>query len=264
MVVVVLAGCAGGSTGSSDALATHPVEVNDQLGGIRGTVVDEAIRPIANATVHMTNPARNTTTDSNGVFAFDLVPPGSRFLVASRLGYHATQSSVEVAAGQVVPSRIALVVDVSPVPYHVTLPFHGFIEFWGGIAQFGVELLVPGVGGLCNCYYHFTPDANLTTLVFEATWDYTTPDPTGAMDDQFYWSVGQEDQASDMLETGYCADPCRANISLAKYLAGSEVTAYLQGPDEYVTYEQPFDMYITLFYRGPPPKADWSFLKGDK
>jgi len=263
----VLAGCAGKAADDAAAdgstfLAAAPTAAG--RGAISGVVVDEAIRPIAGANVTLGGQLATVRTDANGRFAFDDVAPGFMTLQAKATGYFAIHAPADVKAGETAKVRIQLLADRSPVPYHTTLKFKGFMQLWGGIGQFVVDLAYtsfvdPNGTALCQCYFYFTPDSNLTGLVYEAVWTEATPRPTGAEDKAYYYGVEQD--TSNMIETDYCTSPCRSDISLADYKPVL-TRAFLQGPDLYVSVNQDFELYISLFYRAPQPKG-WSFVNGD-
>jgi len=263
-LAALLSGCSGKAAGqdtTSGFLEAAPAAADK--GAVSGVVVDQAIRPLANANVTL-GKLGSTRTDAQGRFTFNDVDPGFVVLMASAKGYFATQATADVKAGETARVRIQLLADLSPTPYHVTLQFKGFIEAWGGIAQFFVEEAYSTATGngtsLCQCYYKFTPDLNLSGMVLEAVWSDSAPHPTGAEDDQYYTNVNQAD--SDMFEQNYCSSPCRVDVSLGDYKQGAQTEAYMQGPDEYVAVNQDYQMYISLFYRAPQP-AKWSFVAGD-
>src|SRR5690242_2936784 len=128
LALVLAAGCSQPQAESSEgafAGLTDDVEVTATTGAIAGVVVDEAIRPIANATVSLQNPSRNATTDADGRFAFEDLPAGTYFLAASARRHEPTQVSVDVAAGDASAVRILLVASNTAEPYSTTLQFRG-------------------------------------------------------------------------------------------------------------------------------------------
>lgn len=132
-----LAGCTASSGKSSSGTSTPAdfsnlaLEATPTTGVIRGVVVDEAIRPLANATVAIArDPAHVTTTKADGVFGFDNLAPGTYFLQIKRVGYLDVQQSAEVVAGVAEPKavRVQLTRDASFLAYVEATVYDGFIE----------------------------------------------------------------------------------------------------------------------------------------
>lgn len=160
-----LAGCTG-SPGPGDGLP--PADFDDlglqataSTGVIRGIVVDDAIRPIADASILLTPGDKSTATTPAGTFGFDALEPGTYFLRIERAGYNATQTSTEAVAGVAEPPilKVLLTRNPSTVPYIETLQFNGFLSL-------GVAIGITSVG--------------------------TTIDPTlsETLDDHSIWNVG--------------------------------------------------------------------------
>src|SRR5687768_8662219 len=77
---VVLAGCSDDPAppaASDDGTADVEVDEDAKTGAISGVVVDEAIRPIRNATVQLAGKDVNQTTDEHGQFVFQDLEPGT-------------------------------------------------------------------------------------------------------------------------------------------------------------------------------------------
>lgn len=271
MACLVLAGCSGRAANSSGSVTLGdgstvaldgPASAAGK-GGIVGVVVDEAIRPLAGANVTLGQTKATVRSDAQGRFAFADLAPGFYTLSVAAKGFFTVQATADVKAGETYRARVPLQADLSPQPYHQTTKFHGFIEVWGGIAQFFVESVADNELGngtaLCQCIYKFTPDPGLAGLVFEAVWTETVPHPAGQGDNQFYALVSQ--QGSSMFSDHYCSSPCRYDVDLKDYKPGP-TEATLQGPDLYVSFEQDYDMFVTQFYRAPQPTG-WSFVQGD-
>jgi hypothetical protein len=147
LAAAFLAGCAGGSDGGDPPAVDERdfddlgLEASETTGLLRGVVVDDAIRPIANASVRIAGPTpRDTTTNADGLFGFSGLEPGTYFVHASKPGYNATQASADVVAGVADPPivRILLSVNPSTAPYVQTYVFEGFIECSGSFVAFGL------------------------------------------------------------------------------------------------------------------------------
>jgi hypothetical protein len=154
------------------------------------------------------------------------------------------QTAADVLAGETATAKVQMVRDLSPVPYHDVFPFEGFMQAWGTVAQWAVEIVVPTP--LCQCSYTFTPSGNATGLVFEAFWDGTIPDPAGL--GEFYWEI--YDANVDWIESGYCTNPCRAEPSMEGFPQGAPITVRISGPDGWMEYQQQVHVYTTVFYNG--------------
>jgi hypothetical protein len=113
-----LAGCGSPSTSKDGGLseidqgaAGLGVKATATTGVIRGVVIDEAIRPIANANVMLSSTGTNTTTNAQGAFGFEGLEPGSYFLSVSHPLFSTVQASADVVAGVDEPAitRVQLV-----------------------------------------------------------------------------------------------------------------------------------------------------------
>jgi hypothetical protein len=134
LLSTLVAGCTGGGGGGKaqeDPTADLGLEATDTTGVIRGVVVNEAIVPIAGATITLTigSEKRNATSTDAGAFGFDGLAPGTYFLTASKPGFASVQQSADVVAGETEPPlvRVQLVYDPGLRPYWVPYQFEGFI-----------------------------------------------------------------------------------------------------------------------------------------
>ena len=149
VLVALLAGCTQG--GSPDE-ALPPADFTDleleataTTGVIRGIVVDDAIRPIAGASVLLTPGDKTATSTDAGTFGFDALEPGTYFLKVERAGYNATQTSTEVVAGLSEPpiTKVLLSKNPATAPYIEALQFNGFLSL-------GVAIGITSVGTTIN------------------------------------------------------------------------------------------------------------------
>ncbi|HLF16987.1 MAG TPA: DUF2012 domain-containing protein [Candidatus Thermoplasmatota archaeon] len=136
-LVVLLAGCTTGTEQFAGPLAASdpdstdptglataslsPTSQDGLVGSITGTVSDDELRPIANATVSLDD-ATQVTTGAEGSFVFLNVPVGDHRLTAQAPEYVPRGVAVNVADGQAVAVAIMLasIRDLS-VPYHLTV-----------------------------------------------------------------------------------------------------------------------------------------------
>ena len=225
------------------------------LGAIAGVVVDEAIRPVAGAEL-ATSDGRNATSDDNGVFRLGNLEPGLYMLDVQADGFLAAHTSVEVVADETATLKVQLLRDVSPQPYFRTWDYDAYMQAWGTVGQWAVEIIVPTP--LCDCTYTFEPEANVTGIVLEAFWEPTTPDPLAQ--NEFYWEIGSPDL--DWYETGYCHSPCYVLPSMDGYLQGEPLTVRINGPDAGVAYQQQVQVFATTFHNGPVPDG-WSIATAE-
>jgi hypothetical protein len=133
----LLAGCSAGNDDAAkgktadqdfDDLALAATETT---GVIRGVVVDEAIRPLTNATVHLSGTGTGqTTTNADGLFGFAGLEPGPYFLRVEKAGFGPAQASADVVVGVSEPDvvKVLMTADPTTAPYVSAYVFDGFIE----------------------------------------------------------------------------------------------------------------------------------------
>lgn len=194
--VVALAGCTDdGGDPVPDQLAdgAPELEVTDTTGGIRGVVVDEAIRPIKGATVEVTGTDKTFTTAETGLFAFSGLDAGTYFVKASHPLYDQQQQSIDVVAGvpDPTPMKFLLTRVILANPYLTTEKFDGYIVCSAGHPEVGyseecgegagvpcVAAPIPcgRVGGQDNNqvqYDFYIDNLNVSTIVIEMSWEPT-------------------------------------------------------------------------------------------
>lgn len=180
---VLLAGCAGAAPPAEEAGPTgeipdEPSDVTDELGAIRGVVVDDSAYPIANASVVLEttglDPAEidNTTTDEAGAFRFRLVEPGTYRVRVAHAAYFETATIVQVAAGEVAEPRVLISFRPRDVPYVELRIMNGAT----GCDSVGLVVTFAVLGDACPAAGPETGySANLSDswryAVWELTWD---------------------------------------------------------------------------------------------
>ena len=136
-LAVALAGCGApaapsGANEGADGLDELALEATATTGVLRGVAVDDAIRPVANASVVARGPAgeRTATTSADGLFGFDGLAPGTWFVSVGKLAYEDAQVSAEVVAGVADPPvlKVLLVFLPGEVPFFTEVKVEAFVQ----------------------------------------------------------------------------------------------------------------------------------------
>jgi hypothetical protein len=134
LLAVVLAGCSGSSRSDLPEDVDVPVvDVTEDTGGIRGVVIDPAIRPVADANVTLIGPdgARMAGTSSaeDGTFTFDGLAAGLYILEARHPMHRGAQATAAVEAGVQPPvTRIVLQPRFSEAPFTLQFRHDGYFD----------------------------------------------------------------------------------------------------------------------------------------
>lgn len=180
LALVGLAGCAEEAApeeASDSEAAFEGLEgnVSDDTGLIRGIVLDDAIVPVAQATITLQGEGRSITSNEEGAFLFDLLAPGTYFLTVEKLGYNTTQTSASVEAGNPRPEivKVRLVQDKANQPFVEAAQFDGFIMCSGRAVVIGLAVCsTVGVGDddfIRNYEPSFRPHFIQSELVWKST-----------------------------------------------------------------------------------------------
>ncbi len=132
LVIVAFAGCSEGKGGQAEDDPFTGVDVgpiDEGKGVIRGVVVDQTIRPIAEATVAMQDGSQEVTTNQNGLFVLSNIEPGNHFLTVSKTGYSKVQQNVEVEAGVGEPPAVRVLLErlEGTEPYIIPDHYQGWV-----------------------------------------------------------------------------------------------------------------------------------------
>lgn len=264
VVAGLLAGCADpakkGDIGSIELLEAPPPEAGK--GSISGVVVDEAIRPLAGATISINGITEPVSTDEDGLFIVTDLEPGLYIMMASLADYLPIQTTAEVVAGETAKIRIVLAFDPTPKPYHTTLQFEWYDEVGQGLVDFAWDLFLRGTGVpmLCDrCYFPFTSDGAVEEFIIEATWEDSIPDPL--KETEYYWSLDNLGEGGG-YESDYFYNPGRASVGDNRFGNSTEFALTLASEEEWVTFQQTAHIFVTLFYLAPAPE-NWSFIAGN-
>jgi hypothetical protein len=301
VATALLAGCFSGGGGSPSGPdpadpAGLGLQATPTTGLIRGIVVDQAIRPLANVTVELAaDPPREARTNADGAFGFDALAPGTYFLKVSKLGYFPAQQSAEVVAGVAAPDvvKVQLAQDVSFRAYHEAVVYEGFIECTTSFLVLcgAPNTLEPSLcGGLDPlppvCYGTLTNDRFTFTLFFgenvtlvqsELVWTSTqaaSPELSYQQESLNADESCEDTTLSEDLNHTDGASPIMTRLHrnvLEEYTIGPVCGVYYsvfsgdatgdptgQGVDAGVTVQQRFSFFIHAFYGYVPP-ADWRF-----
>ena len=288
VVATLLAGCSGDGGKAADPIVGADFddldfEATATTGIIRGVVVDDAIRPLANATVALLGGlARETRSNDAGAFGFDGLPGGTYFLQVGKLGYFEVQQSAEVVAGVTEPDaiKVQLIRDPQFRAFYEAHVYEGFVECTTSVV---VACGAPNTLEPLSCEFFGVCYGNVTNDRF--TWDqYLTPNAT-MIQSEMVWSSTQAvspDLSFEMEALGGDCDP--PNSSFLNDTSGpSPIMTRLHtdliteneigqkcpifysifsggaaGTPVGVTVEQRFTMYIHAFYGYLPP-VDWRF-----
>lgn len=239
---------------AADAAASQGPPPGEGRGGLAGVVVDEAIRPIAGASVRLPTMDAAETTRRDGTFRFDGLPPGPYLLHADAPGHDGAQALVEVEAGEVTRVRILLIAQASNEPYQVTQAFEGFAEVtdagWAGFLLYGYAL----VCSACQFDLELQRDG-LHTVVTEAV---MAPGPS---DSGFEVYMTGRGDSTDRQQYALGGNPFRFEL-LNETLGGTERFDLAISPWSFPApeTEKRFQVFVTAFYHAPPP-PDWSILQ---
>jgi hypothetical protein len=133
VAAIALAGCADKGAGAegSDAATDGSAPAPDGSGSLVGLVVDDAVRPLADANVTATGPSgtRTTLSDAGGMFRFDGLAPGVYLVDVSKPFYIAHRQAVTVVEGvEPEAARFQLTFEAASVPYANVYKLEGFYE----------------------------------------------------------------------------------------------------------------------------------------
>lgn len=306
LVAAVLAGCSdppealpcSDPSRALDADCVQPpeeVQASETTGIIRGVVIDQAIKPVADVqvTVPVTGGAPlSAKTAANGAFAFEGLAPGTYFVRAQKEGFVAGQTSVSVEAGVDDPpmTKIQLTTDFAALPYFAEYKFDGYIEC-------SFSLLVAGLAAcdtVPNLNDQFITEYALdripTWTQSEMVWESTQPVSdemnfvySYAGDDAFLTNYVDVHGPSPVV--GYADQALATQVGLGKNITlmirvFNEPVEGTQPPDPVngdecvdrpalggcmtgvgATVEQSFTVFTHVFYGYAPPSG-WTFGAG--
>lgn len=296
LMSIVLAGCAqsGGEGGAGED--APELEVTSTTGGIRGVVVDGAVRPVEGADIALQGSPQTTKSDEAGLFSFSGLPAGTYVVLASHPLYDQVQQTVEVEAGVPDPAVVKILLTrlIPEDPFLVTMKFDGFIvcsvntigllsEECGEGAGVpcedpvtGTPIPPPGctrVGGQGNNEVQFDvyiDSPSIASIVFEKSWEATSEaggelyTPIG-----INWRCDPSCAWDDVTEMNgpspQYAMINREKIEESGIVPGMNLTMFtwagsFEDPAG-VALNQPYRDFMTFSYYVPLPEG-WSFIQG--
>lgn len=194
LVAPLVAGCAAQEGPAQDATP----QATATTGILHGIVVDEAIRPLSNASVRLNladGSELATSSDADGGWAFGDLPAGAYFLRTSKLGFFTSQVSANVTAGVPDPERVRIVLLVDPVnlPAVDAYAFDGFLQCSVTLVAARAALCNPSqaAGPLCTLPVNVCTAGpeNLTDDRFLAIHDISRPG-LAFLQSEMQWTPG--------------------------------------------------------------------------
>lgn len=267
-LLLLLAGCAAPPSATTEqrlqeiSLEHVAVETGASMGGIRGVVVDEDIRPVAGAKVVVRGVQGGAMTGADGIFAVHHVPAGLTFIDVEATGFVATRTAIEVVAGQPSEARLLLAKDPAPMAYHETIKYDGRLLASLPLATYVLDIaLIAALDqSYCACLLRFDAADNVTTMVFEMDWTPATPTP--GSETMYYQFRGNGDCASGRIEGEFSPPPILARYERSGWDGCNSFQVHYGGSALGPNVDQPFVSYVTLWSGGEPPER-WSVVRGD-
>jgi hypothetical protein len=271
LLAALLAGCSGGPEAPAEVVieSKPPEEIHSQdeetpieavftpspktRGHIAGVVVDEAIRPIVGAVVHLPGLVLERVNDRDGSFGFVDLHPGPYFITVNATGFYNAEAVLQVDADEFTRAKVILTRIPPPEPYRIMQSFEGFSEVTADP--------VFGLSFFCSaCDFDFYLDRpGLHTVILEAVFEQST---TGS---SFYYDFYSDSSSySSRIASGSTGNPMRVEVR-GEDLPGDDDHFDLRvDPQSFPVPEQSkrFQVFVTAFYNEGPPTG-WSFVKGD-
>jgi hypothetical protein len=299
LVAVLVAGCSsnasnkGGVDAASESATATLANKSGGTCGVRGVIVDQAIRPVSNATVTLSgaNVNKTATTKSDGIFEFGNLQPGGYFLRVSHLLYSSVQGAVDCRAGEVATPKLQVQRLFSQDPYHETQKFDGFLQCAWAVEGAASSTCVNdythfvGLGYTCPQCEHLFDSRGTTyplgggwqTQVYEVIWE---PSAQGTSPEMRITVSHFPRPATHWYCSGTGPSPILLRIELNVTCEDQQDTPALQPPEgelnttmfmaakapdgqpAALAFSQRFSVFMNFFYYGKPPEG-WSFVAGD-
>lgn len=181
VVVLLLAGCVGAPSDVSSPTPTDvdepSLDVSDTQGAIGGVVLDDSLKPLADAAVTLSRPSSpqqilaSRTTDMNGTFLFSLLDPGAYLLSAAAEGRTPRTAVAEVIAEEIATVRISLTETPGVEPYVVLTVQNGIIHCVASALVWPGEPYADAVCGESTYIQSYPVPDGWQALVGETNWN---------------------------------------------------------------------------------------------
>jgi hypothetical protein len=250
----LLAGCQDKGPTTIEVAPGQVIEVSEapkpSKGIVSGIVGDDAVYPLANATIYILGLGLNTTTDKNGRFAIIDVPPGIYILEGSKKDHATVQTTVDVRAGEVARA-VLLLPRVPPTdPYHTTVQQDGYIELWTGYFRISGE----------NTTMDFELDESTPrTLVLESAWEGTFASTSTGAATPFDFRLASNERE---VVAGPVPNPFSMHLDARVLPPDRRYYQFAVEPQpDTVVLQASGRLFATVFYNEPAP-PQWSLLAG--
>lgn len=129
-LLIVTAGCLSLGQGDEQVQQTRAevAYATDDTGGLEGVVTDEAVETLGGVMVTLVEVDRSTESLEDGTYAFSEVEPGTHTVRVDGEGFHATEGTVEVFAGEVTTRDFVLSRVTGDEAFMTTNELEGFFE----------------------------------------------------------------------------------------------------------------------------------------
>jgi hypothetical protein len=248
----LLAGCQDRGPTTIEVAPGQVIEVTEapkpSRGIVSGIVGDDALYPLANATVFVLGLGLNTTTDKNGRYAILDVPPGIYIVEGSKKDHATVQTTADVRAGEVAKAVLILPRTPPTDPYHTTVQQEAYADLYGVIAINTGNSTTLRIG---------LDEAQARTLVLEATWDGTVL-ANNAEPFDFRLSTEVREIVADTTP-----NPFSTHVDARVLPPQSRLFEFTHEPrPDTIVLQSSARLFATVFYNAEAPPG-WSILAGD-
>lgn len=262
LLALALAGCADGPR-VPDGIPLDPS--GDPLPTVRGVVVDDAIRPLAGATVRILGTDVAGTTDEEGRYA--LLRPtfvAEAALVAATMpGYLTRSAQVQLSGNIAAEVDFQLPADPSVVPHTEVLQHRGQVRCTAAVSVLGG---VHGAGCegdrrddhdiLPRWMWEINPRPGVAGVVVEVHWDAGTPAATELR--AWLKAPMAGGQGGEVVAEAVGPSPLRLEVpedAVRSYARWTAVRLHVETAPGTAgaTREQAYDAFATVFYVDPAP-----------
>lgn len=279
LLVVVLAGCTSAPPKAIEPTPTDETGPNGRI--VRGSVVDDELRPLPGAAITHLGGTSNATSSENGTFVMDGLPRAKEILLQARhSSYRAQTLSVNLEFVAEADVRFVLGGGPGPAGYHVTNITNGIImcqvaagSHHGspGFYKYSCRDVLGDTGGLSDERVLVPVQPGVTVVIVELVW---TPQTQAAdvMGLTVYASTNEEELLIGALHSfpgGHYVSMKASTAALQSAKSrGGNIESFVHVdpgtldehvPNAGVVIEQEFTLYTTAFYGEIPPPV-WSAL----